>query len=441
MFINSCKSSCKTFYRNNLKRNIVITCILLALGSLTACGQKQNNGAIGPEELEAGSTANNTIISQEQTSTDASKEDNAYPESTDATSEADTGNTTKTDSSESSDKAAELKAKFGANCITEQTFEVELSEYSGKVYFVALAPTAENPEFSMKIIQNGETLTTLRPYIPEALKNTAFTSLDAVSFYDVNYDSYTDIVTIVTHGDDTFAAVYYGFDADQAEYGNYFVSQEWLSDHITDSLPVVTIKEIRELISNGKKNGVFADYKEAYQAVTTFYELTHDDVDVTYDLIYVDNDDIPELVAGVRGYYASLYTFHDGTVYSLMDDWGYGAMGNAGYEYAPKENNIRNYNTDHAGAILYTSYMAINQINSGTFFLGTHAQITTVNFDDVNKNGMPDEEEYDSIGKYAVYYLGDEEVTFDEIPNFDAEHYEYIEPKISLEELKKILNK
>lgn len=402
-----------TSKRNTPIKNIAIACIVLSLGSLTACSQEQDNSAIVLEELETSRATDSVAISPEPPSAEAS--------------------------SESVDKATDLTTQFGENCIADQTFEVELSEYSGKVYFVSLAPTAENPEFSMKIVQNGETLTTLRPYVPERLKNASFTSLDAVSFYDVNYDSYTDIVTVVTYGNDTFTAIYYGFDATQTEYGNYFVSQEWLSDHITDSLPVISIKEIRGLLSNGKKNGSFADYKEAYQSVTSFYELAHDG-NVTYDLIYVDNDDIPELVAGVRGYYASLYTFHDGTVYSLMDDWGYGAMGNAGYEYAPRENNLRNYNTDHAGAVCYTSYMAINQMNSGTYFIGTHAQITTVNFDDANKNGMPDEEEYDSIGKYAVYYLGDKEVALDEIPDFNAEHYEYIEPEISLEELQNLLN-
>lgn len=414
----------KSNRRNVLTPKIALICVALAMTTFTACGQEQNNGAIGLEELEAGTTS----------------EDNSLQQSAD-NSEADVSTQQSADNSEAdaSAKAAELKAKFGENCITEQTFEVELSEYSGKVYFVALAPSAENPEFSMKIIQDGETLTNIRTYTPEELADTAFTSLDAVSFYDVNYDSYTDIVTIVTHGDSTFAAVYYGFDAEQTEYGNYFVSQEWLSNHITDSLSVITIPEIRNLLADGKKNGSFIDYREAFTTVSNLYELEHNG-DVTYNLIHVDNDNIPELVAGVNGYYISLYTYHDGTVYTLMNDWGYGAMGNAGYEYAPKENNLRNYNTDHAGAILYTTYMAIGKEDSGKYVLDTTAQIKTVNFDDVNENGVLDENEFGSLGMYGVNYLDGKEISYDEIPSFDAEHYEYIEPEISLEELKKSLN-
>lgn len=41
----------------------------------------------------------------------------------------------------------DMKEKFGENCISEQTFEVELSEYGGKVYFVPFAPEKETQEF------------------------------------------------------------------------------------------------------------------------------------------------------------------------------------------------------------------------------------------------------------------------------------------------------
>ena len=48
-----------------------------------------------------------------------------------------------------------------------------------------------------------------------------------------------------------------------------------------------------------------------------------------YGLIHVDDDGIPELAAGVNGYYTSLYTWKDGKLYALMEHWAYGAMGNA----------------------------------------------------------------------------------------------------------------
>ena len=99
--------------------------------------------------------------------------------------------------------------QFGEYCISEQTFEVELSEYNGKVCFVPYRPS-EDEEFHMQIVQNGQAMTELRGYVPEKLEGEAFRSLDAVSFYDVNYDGQTDIVLVETYGDTSFAAVYYG---------------------------------------------------------------------------------------------------------------------------------------------------------------------------------------------------------------------------------------
>ena len=104
-----------------------------------------------------------------------------------------------------------MNALFGENCIADQTFSVELSEYEGEVYFVPYAPSEQNPEFSIKIIKDGTTLSTLNAYVPESLTGASFTSLDAVSFWDINYDSCTDILLIQTYDDTSFVSVYYGF--------------------------------------------------------------------------------------------------------------------------------------------------------------------------------------------------------------------------------------
>lgn len=158
--------------------------------------------------------------------------------------------------------------------------------------------------------------------------------------------------------------------------------------------------------------------------------------EIEYNLIYFDEDDIPELVAGENGYYASLYTYDNGTVYTLMDRWPYGVMGNVGYEYVPRKNSLRNYNSDYAGAIRYTTYMAVNNQHSWD----TVAEIVTYNFDDVNKNGFPDENEQDSMDYYSVSYIDDKEVSAEECDSYNVGEYEYIEGKMSLEELKSELN-
>lgn len=156
----------------------------------------------------------------------------------------------------------------------------------------------------------------------------------------------------------------------------------------------------------------------------------------TYNLIYFDDDNIPELVAGVDGYYASLYTYHDGNIYTLMNRWSYGAGGNTGYEYSPRKNSMRNYNSDYAGAILYTTYLSVSERHT----MDTVTQIKTYNFDDVNGNGIPDKDEEESIGYYGISYINGVEVTPEEWDAFEVGEYEYIRAAMSLEVLQSKLN-
>ena len=183
-------------------------------------------------------------------------------------------------------------------------------------------------------------------------------------------------------------------------------------------------------MSGGKRNGQFADYREAYKAAATLCRLEGSG-GIKYDLIYFDQDQIPELAADLEGYHTSLYTYENGSVHVLMDKWGYGAMGNAGYEYAPGKNSMRNYNTDYAGAILHTTYMSKNSSHT----LETVARIDFYNFDDVNQNGIPDEDEMGSMGLYGKSYLNGREATDEECGAWDVGGYEFIRGILSFEEL------
>lgn len=327
-------------------------------------------------------------------------------------------------------EASEMKSKFGENCIPEQTFEVKLSEYDGKVSFV---PFTDNGEFYMQIMQNGDILDTLDTYIPERLNGKSFTSLDAVSFFDVNYDGETDIVLVETYGTTSFAVVYYGeIDNYNNEKNVHFYCQETLSDNISARLQTCSIPEIRTLLSGGKKNGEFSSYKEAYEAAARLTEFGKDENGkYTYDLIYVDEDDIPELSAGHYGYYVDLYTYQDGTLYLLMNQWGYGAMGCSGYYYAPRQNSIRLYDQDFAGALMHTIYWKIN----GEHALEHIVTIDAYNFDDANGNGQPDEEEMDSLGKAGKTYIDEVEVSDDAYLSYEKGEYGAVEGIMTFDEL------
>lgn len=331
-------------------------------------------------------------------------------------------------------KTQNMYELFGENCIAEQTFFIELSEYEGEVYFVPYAPSDNNPEFFIEIIQDGTILTTINTYVPDDLSGETFTGLDAVSFWDINYDNSTDILLIQTYGDTTFASVYYGFTPDAYDYERYFIAQSDLSDTITAEVSSLTVEEICRFLSDGKKNGSFSDYSEAFFYVTRLAALEGYD-DMGYNLIYFDEDNIPELVTGLDNYYISLYTYKDGILYRPIDRWPYGVSGNVGYEYVPYKNSLRNFNTEYAGAIHYTTYSTMND----QYFLDIINEVKFVNFDDVNENGILDPEEESSLGFDCASYLNGEKVPYIECEKCDVGEYEFIRPILSVEELKNLL--
>lgn len=408
------------------RRIAVLSAALSAACMLTACGQEHLAGDGETDRPAAG-----TESGKEPADTEPADGEYEAP-GTEGDSVLSEG--AAADMPEAAQEEADgLRERFGENCIPEQTFEVELSEYPGKVWFVPFAPVGNDQDFTARIIQDGEILTEIEGYVPEELLGKSFESLDAVSFFDMNYDGSTDIVMLCTYGGRSFAAVYYGEDSED-EYRPYFWAQDTLSKALSEQVNPLTFSEIRDYLG-GRKNGEFADYREAYQAVVRLQSLESADSEETYDLIYVDEDDVPELTIGVDSYWVSLYTYRDGTVYTLMDNWGYGAGGNVGYEYAPRKNNLRNYSNDYAGAISYLTYMTIGEKHT----LDTMAEIRTVLFDDVNENGVPDEEEMGSLGNYEVSYLNGEEIAAEEWEEkcavYDAGEYVFLEGRLSREEM------
>ena len=134
------------------------------------------------------------------------------------------------------------------------------------------------------------------------------------------------------------------------------------------------------------------------------------DKNIKYDLIYVDNDKVPELVISRFGYWVSLYTIYNGKAVAVLDHAAYGAMGNAGYEYIAKKNTIFNSNSDFAGAEYYQFY---GKISKGKLVNRNKKELVIKHYKDKNGNGMPDQNEYVDN---ALYYYGDKQVskaTFD----------------------------
>lgn len=425
-----------------IKRGSVVFLVFLfcIAGMLTACGRETEAEERGPEiipiPIESGENPEEDGASGRVGASSVSEAgmdsvtgeiipDSKAPESEGAETPGADSQTAGTSQPVDPDAAAPemdaMQLMFGRDCISEQTFEVQLSEYDQKVYFVPFAPSQENPQFRIQLIQNGQVLKELSTYVPDELAEEEFSSLDAVSFYDINFDGNTDILLLETYGDTRFAAVYYG-DSWISYVGDTYVGfyiQEEMSEYLYEQINPLTCSEISDFLTGGKENGEFASYQEAYAAMSRVYDLGGERRE--FNLIYFDEDDIPELVAGVSGYWMSLYTYSEGTVYCLANDWGYGAFGNMGYEYVPGKNSLRNIDTDNAGQIVNITYMTINP---------EHSMEEVVWIKLVFSEEMNEDMEYD-----CTTYVNGEEVAEDEIGDYDVGEYEYIDTILSLQEL------
>jgi|GEM_PF-1648168 len=169
-------------------------------------------------------------------------------------------------------------------------------------------------------------------------------------------------------------------------------------------------------------------WKAAYLELAETFED-----DVQFDLVYVDEDDVPELVAS-QPCICYLYTFHEDKVSTLMDGWGFGAMGNIGYSYLPRANRVHNHNYDFAGLLRYDTYMKISPEKT----LVKDVVVESWLFKDSNGNGYPDTGEYDD-SDYVRYVVNDVEITQEEAETYRNGDYKILSGSMTLAELREAL--
>ena len=242
--------------------------------------------------------------------------------------------------------------------ISEQQFLCELSMFPGTLA-LRLLPTEDYPGYHMEVMRGEERLGSLLGYIPDEVSDKVFRGISDMGCYDVNYDNNTDIIFIEVWGDTSIAVVYLG---DMSESFSFATFSHDIALSPGNGLPAefeMTAANVYLFLTKGKDNGSFESYQEAYLALVNILRLYMPD-SVTYDLIQLDDDGIPELVL-VNGFNIYIYTYKDGTLYQAMDGWGYGAGGNPGIEYCPGKNGIRAYYSEQAGAIHGAVYYEMNR--------------------------------------------------------------------------------
>ena len=163
-------------------------------------------------------------------------------------------------------------------------------------------------------------------------------------------------------------------------------------------------------------------YALAYAEVIV--ETEAERTEMKYDLVYLDEDGVPELVVGHPGYSVSVYQYDGGALYPVIDDWGYGAMGNHGYEYLPRRNVIRNYNADLAGAIMYVWYGKLGASHEIESYY--NEPLSTWMFLDKDGDGLMGQDE--PYSDHLYYYYGDREITEAEYDAYQISgDYQYLE--------------
>ena len=156
--------------------------------------------------------------------------------------------------------------------------------------------------------------------------------------------------------------------------------------------------------------GLTPNMIQAYRDVIELYQ--EEMVTVLYDFVYVTNDDAPELLVDGKGYWFSLYTYVEDTLYPICEYEPYGLWGRK-YFYKEK-----------ADSIYLTSYMLSEEE------CGEDVQVLFDDFFRINENY-----ELEFTYSLATYVYGPDEKTYylDEELITKEQYEQYIE-EASVEE-------
>lgn len=165
-----------------------------------------------------------------------------------------------------------------------------------------------------------------------------------------------------------------------------------------------------------------SDYTQAYIDIINEFEKEFPEWN-QYDLIYLDDDDVPELVADVNGYYVSVLTYDNGVVYTLMDDMAYGSQGCVGYEYLPRQNVVHCFYLEQ-GIIAHDCYMTVgNDHELNNYY---EEELSIMSYQDKNENGEG----------FQYYFYGNNEITEEEYDSYMIQgEYEYLYGTKTAEEI------
>ena len=185
--------------------------------------------------------------------------------------------------------------------IKEQTFETELHPL-GNVKFVSCRPdTEKNPlaDVEFSIWKDGKKVCELPGIFEENIRsNEEFEAVEAVSFPDYDKDGYEDILVICSYSPVSGPDEGTGYSEVRIYHGQEdgsFALERKLSEDANSALAEKTIQSVKGFLGMGQS--VNTAVQDSWQQAYIDYINEADQEGVrTYVLIYLDDDDIPELV-------------------------------------------------------------------------------------------------------------------------------------------------
>ena len=224
-------------------------------------------------------------------------------------------------------QAADVQGDGGSirkKLIEEQTFQLNLVPY-GQVTFASYEPdtgTEPNADATFAVLKDAKTVYTF-PAVHEGnvYSGNAFYAVEAVSFPDINQDGYDDVIIICQYirgagpqSGEVFseARIYLG----SAE-GSFTVEKKLMED-ANSALSEVTVESVKGFLGIGVKTPENGAGMQAWQQAL-IGQIQKDMVSEAYcgyDLIWLDGDNIPELVeiGDCEATGCRIVSFYDGEI-------------------------------------------------------------------------------------------------------------------------------
>ena len=217
---------------------------------------------------------------------------------------------------------------------------------------------------------------------------------------DYNFDGNVDIVFVgYNHGKKDFW-LYRSRVREYEEDTCYFVNDDDIESYVEKELSDdYSAEDIINALTNGLVNGEISSYSDAYKAIVAFNQIENESLDLKYSLVYIDEDDIPELLVDDTGYWISVYSFSNSTVTEPMEFCGYGLGGCLNYEYVPYKNSLRYFGHDME-TYGYTLMKIENNKLVVTYSEDCYYEEETVNYNNYTDEQLSPEELKNRVEEY-----------------------------------------